>query len=260
MLQFVFKPIFKFFKIFLILWLVLSGVLLFVSDGIIYLDEFSHGVVPRIAFQQEFTKTPSGIDIDMRWLPKASTTQTILYLHGNGGRGAEYVVPMSQNYQVLAPAYPQYGKSGPGLNEKTVLESAVTAYNWLLAKGIPAQNITILGHSLGGAVATFLAAQVKEYKALVLINTFSSMQSMCWRSFTILCGFGNHIWNTANIAPQVTGKVYMFTSLKDEQIPYSEQMLLPQYFTGTSPRIDTITTTGHNDFSLDYILGRIQAS
>ncbi len=75
----------------------------------------------------------------------------------------------------MSPAYPGYHESEGKSTVDSVHETAVLAYEWLVQKkGFAENKITILGHSLGGSPAIYLAAKKPQAKQLVIINTFST--------------------------------------------------------------------------------------
>ena len=87
-------------------------------------------------------------------------------------------------------------------------------------KGFPENKITILGHSLGGSSAIYLASQKPQTKQLVLINTFSSIQSLCFPQYSILCVFNGSVFNSAEQAKEVLLPVRHFAYSGDLDIPF----------------------------------------
>lgn len=96
--------------------------------------------------------------------PEGEADGAVLYLHGGG-----YVACSPRTHRpitsrlahdtglpVLAPRYrlaPEHPFPAP-------LEDAVTAYRWLLARGVPASGIVIAGDSAGGHLAAMLAGEI----------------------------------------------------------------------------------------------------
>lgn len=119
----------------------------------------------------------------------ADDRQVILYLHGNGGarggnhrKGLYNVLAYSDklDYHVLAIDYRGYGDSTP-LSPTTagLVQDASTAYDWLLSQvGGRRDRITVWGHSLGTAIATYLVAQTEpssQPASVVLEAPFNSI-------------------------------------------------------------------------------------
>ncbi|EYC52024.1 alpha/beta hydrolase [Hylemonella gracilis str. Niagara R] len=103
----------------------------------------------------------------------------LLYLHG-----ARYNVVGSAlrarrmqelGFSVLAIDYRGFGKSTAGLpSEASAYEDARAAWDWL-ARQYPDRPRYIFGHSLGGAIAIELAAQVADERGTLVEGTFTSI-------------------------------------------------------------------------------------
>jgi fermentation-respiration switch protein FrsA (DUF1100 family) len=116
------------------------------------------------------------------WVPsKEPRARTLLYLHGNAGNmaaNARHVLRLhSTGLNVFIFDYRGYGDSTGGPpREKLVYEDAQRAWQYLVEeRRIPAADIAIYGHSLGGAVAVELAGKHPEAGALITESTFTSV-------------------------------------------------------------------------------------
>lgn len=103
----------------------------------------------------------------------------LLYLHGarfNVVGSAFRARRMEElGFSVLAIDYRGFGKSTNELpSESTAYEDARAAWDWLGQK-YPGRPRYIFGHSLGGAIAIELAAQVKDEAGTVVEGTFTSI-------------------------------------------------------------------------------------
>ncbi|HSV36513.1 MAG TPA: alpha/beta fold hydrolase [Ramlibacter sp.] len=112
----------------------------------------------------------------------------LLYLHGarwNVQGSSPRIRRMHElGFSVLAIDYRGFGKSSPGLpSEDMAYEDARAAWDWLAAK-YPNRPRYIFGHSLGGAIAIDLAANVQDEKGTIVEGTFTSIpdvaSSMKW--------------------------------------------------------------------------------
>lgn len=75
---------------------------------------------------------------------------------------------------VLAVEYRGFGPNKGKVDEEGFTKDAISAYEYLIKKGIEPQNIGLVGHSLGGAVACKLASQ-KDVCFLVLDSSFNNV-------------------------------------------------------------------------------------
>ncbi len=102
------------------------------------------------------------------WLPqtgvKAAQAPVLLYLHGARWdvRGSAHRMRRMHElgFSVLGVDYRGFGQSTPALpSETSAVEDASAAWHWLAGQWPQAQRF-VFGHSLGGAVAVQLAAQL----------------------------------------------------------------------------------------------------
>ncbi len=92
---------------------------------------------------------------------------TILLFHGNtAARAVPFRITHYLTYtsrfeaNVLAIDYRGYGDSTGTPSELGVKVDARAAWDWLINKGVSPENILIVGHSLGTAVASLLAEEL----------------------------------------------------------------------------------------------------
>lgn len=131
------------------------------------------------------------------WCPTAEGApppgKTILYLHGNAGN-LSFCGEVLANWQrhLNAPAfivdYPGYGRSNGTPSETSCYAAADAAYDWLTqVRGKPAEDLLIVGESLGGGIAVDLASR-RPHGALVLLCPFMSMPEMAQEVYPWLPG------------------------------------------------------------------------
>jgi fermentation-respiration switch protein FrsA (DUF1100 family) len=112
------------------------------------------------------------------WHPASNATVTILHSHGNAEEINDladiFELLVQTNINVLAYDYPGYGLSAGKSTEQGCYQSAETAYAFLTQKkGIPPENIIVLGRSLGSGPACYLAEKY-PVKGLILESAFIS--------------------------------------------------------------------------------------
>lgn len=106
--------------------------------------------------------------------------KTILFCHGNYGNitEREYVIHICQLLKInlIVFDYRGYGDSTGIPTINGIKEDGKRIYEYLIRTGIRPDKIIIWGESLGGIVASWLAARVK-CSQLVLFSTFSTLES-----------------------------------------------------------------------------------
>ena len=116
------------------------------------------------------------------WIPNPGSNRVLLFCHGNYGNISYNTERIrfhhSQGCSVLAFDYRGYGQSsGPSPSEPAIFADAEAAWQYLTStRHIAPHNITICGHSIGGAVAIHLASQHPKVNRLIVESSFTSMR------------------------------------------------------------------------------------
>lgn len=120
------------------------------------------------------------------FIPADNAKWTVLFCRGNGGTLSDWVdaghLFHTIGVNVLLFDYGGYGRSTGKPSESRLYEDGRAAWRWLTEeRKIPANQIVIIGHSIGGGVASQLATEVKP-AALVLQSTFTSLPDIAQES------------------------------------------------------------------------------
>ncbi|KAH7913422.1 Alpha/Beta hydrolase protein [Hygrophoropsis aurantiaca] len=137
----------------------------------------------ELPFPPQSSATKSHIPVALRTHP------TILFFHGNGATRAlstrvRYYSAFSSRLKanVLAIDYRGYGDSEGAPSEVGLATDARAAWDWLMSYGTKAEDILIIGHSLGTAVASSLTVNLSDSgvqpKGTVLMSPFSSIYNL----------------------------------------------------------------------------------
>jgi dienelactone hydrolase len=244
--------------ILVLIWLLGSFYLYTAAPSQIFRTERSMNETLPSGYEQTFINTKQEQAIELWQFDNPRSEQVILYLHGNSGRIPYYFTFLGRQTNVLAPAYPGFGMSPGSPNVNNVYDTALASYDWLVEQGYDEDNITIFGHSLGGTPATYVAKERPNAQQLILVAAFDSIQSMCWDTYSILCAFGRGIFNTAELAKEVTIPVRQYHLRKDTVIPFANGEKLHSYFESTDDKQFTeLSGETHSYFYPEEVFGRL---
>ena len=166
-----------------LVWLVAVGVGFVLQDRLVFAGAaFGLGVdVPDPQTGGWVVRTMPRADAPplTLWTRPGTAPWALLIFHGNRAHPAAYQVhadeAASRGWHVIAPVYRGYAGS-PGTPDAAGVRADVRAA-WTFARrtlGLRADHIVVVGHSLGGALAAGLAAEVPP-RFLVLESTFDSL-------------------------------------------------------------------------------------
>ena len=160
------------------------------------------------------------------YIPSVDSDRVLLFFHGNAGnishRGESIAIFHRLGLNVFIIDYRGYGKSEGKPSESGLYDDALAAWQYLTeTKGFQKDNIVIFGRSLGGVVATYLAAEQKP-GALILESTFSSAKDMASEIFPLIWFLVpmRFEFNCVERIQQVSSPLLVLHSRDDEIIPY----------------------------------------
>jgi fermentation-respiration switch protein FrsA (DUF1100 family) len=139
-------------------------------------DDVGHPV------EEIWLKTPHGQRLHA-WFFAADKSSprarfAVLFCHGNGGnltsRPGYYRAILDTGVNLLTFDYRGYGLSDGEPSEPGTYADAGVAYHWLRARGFVPEQILVWGESLGGGIASHLAA-TEPVGGLALQSTFTSI-------------------------------------------------------------------------------------
>jgi len=243
------------------LYVAYAGVMYFGQDGIIFPGVvLPHAAAPGPqdpAVEQVWAATPDGDRVEAWYQPGRGCTPehpgpAIMYFHGNyvlvdkAWWIAEHAVPAGMSTLVME--YRGYGRAGGTPSQAGIVADAVWFHDWLTARPeVDAQRIVYQGASLGGAVATALAAERKP-AALVLECTFTSMRSLA-HTYGLPGFLCRYPFDTDRVLPTLGIPIAIFHGRRDLKIPVSHGRRLHALAPGSRY---TELDCGHNGFYNDW--------
>lgn len=195
--------------------------------------------------------TADGERLDAWFVPKAQARGVVLILHGNAGNISHRIDTIAMfhrlGYSVLIFDYRGYGRSTGHPSEAGLYRDAETAWTHLTRqRGIAPGRIVLFGESLGGAVATWLAARERP-GALVLSSVFASARELAadlypWLPTRWLLRLQ---YDTLAALAKVRCPVLVAHSLDDDIIPFRHGQML--FEAAPAPKAFLQLAGGHND-------------
>jgi hypothetical protein len=137
-------------------------------------DEFS------LEYEDVTFETSDGLKLSGWFLPAVGRPKgTVVHFHGNAENISAHVTLSMwlvwNDYNVLIFDYRGYCESEGKVTRAGTIRDGHAALDYVLARDdVDPERIFAFGQSLGGAVATVVAAEREEFRAVVLDSTFSS--------------------------------------------------------------------------------------
>ena len=196
-------------------------------------------------------ETSDGERLNAWWVPAESPRGAVLLLHGNAGNIShriEYALMFRRlGYSTLLLDYRGYGKSSGAPSEQGTYEDAESAWRWLTTtRRVPEREIVVFGESLGGGVASWVAAR-HPVRALILASTFTSAVDLGSELYPFLPVrlVSRFRYDTLTRLRDVRAPVLVVHSPQDEIIPFSHGRRL--FEAAREPKAMLQLSGGHND-------------
>lgn len=195
--------------------------------------------------------TSDGETLHAWWVPATDARGTVLFFHGNAGNIShrlDYLLMFHRlRYSILVVDYRGYGRSTGSPSEEGTYRDAEAAWDYLRnARQAEARHLVLAGESLGGAVATWLAARIGP-RAVLLFSTFTSATDLGAEIYWFLpvrlisrLGYDN-LGNLKRIA----SPVFVAHSRDDDIVPYAHGRKL--FDAAGEPKAFLDMRGGHNE-------------
>ncbi len=223
---------------------------------------------PKFLYQptRELNYNPSDIDLEYEditfssqdgvrlngwYVPAENAFYTVLFCHGNGGNISHRLDTLNILNELGLNSfvfdYRGYGKSRGKPTEQGTYLDAHAAYLWLTeVRNIPPEKIIIFGRSLGGSIASHLAAKVDE-AGLLLESTFTSFVDMGKKFYPYMpvTLFAAFAYRTIDYVNKANCPVLVIHSRTDELVPFEFSLRL--YDAAKEPKNFIEIEGSHND-------------
>jgi len=212
-------------KRFLLYYLLLTALVFCFQRDVMYFPKKDTAAEFQAAVAEHFggkAQVISGFDAIV--VEPAEPKGTVIWYHGNGGNGYHRSILkdvfLQRGYRLVLAEYPGYAARGGSPSEDALVSDAKRLHDEVL-KRYPDQPVTLLGESLGSAVATQVAAHAKTPPAaLVLITPFTNMTDVAsrrMRAFPVELLLKDRYWSDREL-PGYHGPVHIMVSEKDDLV------------------------------------------
>jgi len=195
-------------------------------------------------------ETSDGVSVH-GWFVPGDSSRVLLYFHGNAGNISHRVYSVRDFHDlglsVFIIDYRGYGKSAGKPSERGLYRDGQAAWQYLTEdRGIAHENIILFGRSLGGSVASWLAAREKP-GALIVESSFTSVPDIArdvypWLPVRWLSRLRH---STRDEVAKATCPVLVVHSRDDEIIPFHHGETI--YDAANEPKQFLEIRGGHND-------------
>ena len=176
-------------------------------------------------FEEVTVTTADGVDLFGWALPRDDSERWLVYFHGQGQDISHYLSVTTQlvglSFNVLTLDYRGYGRSDGVPSEAGLYADAQAAYDYLLQRGVPPDNIVLYGYSLGTGVAVDLASRV-TVGAVVLEAAYTSLDAAAKSLYRLPSGLLRNRFESDLKIGGVTAPTLFIHASDDRLIPVAQ--------------------------------------
>ena len=249
-------PITRLIIVVVVAYVALVAVVWLLQDRFIFFPQTGREIVSTpsergVPYDDVVIATRDGQKLNAWWVPADSARGAVLLFHGNAGNIShriDYALMFRRlGYSTLLVDYRGYGRSTGTPTEEGTYIDADTAWRWLTnTQRVPERHIVLFGESLGGGVASWLAAR-HEVRALILASTFTSAVDLGSELYPFLpVRFVSRIrYDTIRRLRDVRAPVLVIHSPDDDIVPFRHGRRL--FDAARDPKAMLEVAGGHND-------------
>jgi fermentation-respiration switch protein FrsA (DUF1100 family) len=239
-----------------LIYAALAALIFFVQPKLVYYPEIGRGITETphssgLIYESVEVETADGERLHGWFVPAPDAKATVLFFHGNAGNISHRIGYLSMfyrlGYNTFIFDYRGYGESSGKPTEQGTYRDAVAAWQYITEKkAIPPADVVLFGESLGGAIASWLAAR-EIPGVLVLVSAFTSVPDMGAQLYPYLPirRLSRFEYNTLEHLKDVTCPVFVAHSLQDEIVPFAQGRAV--YEAARNPKQFLELQGGHND-------------
>jgi uncharacterized protein len=233
-------------KILVVSYFLFALILYFFQRRFLYFPQKNAGVVSAKKLEVR-----NGETVLRGWVINEGKENAILYYGGNA-ESIEYNIPFFKDifdkYTVYLLNYRGYGMSDGTPTEPVLHKDAIHIYDEINDKH---NKISLIGRSLGTAVATYVASK-RHVDRLVLITPFDSISKVAQQIYWMYPMFLllKDKFESDRCIKDITAETMIIAAENDEVIPRKRTEALISKFKPEKLTVKIIKGTGHNSISM----------
>jgi fermentation-respiration switch protein FrsA (DUF1100 family) len=204
-----------------------------------------------LSYKSVSFKAPDGVRLSGWFIPADSPRGVVIFCHGNAGNISHRLESIEIFHRLRLSTF-IFDYRGYGMSEGTPSEQGSYldmkgAWNYLIEhEGLAPSDIILIGRSLGGAVAAWLARQHTP-KALIIESTFTSAPDLAGELYfylpvKLLCRYK---YNALAAIREVRCPVLIVHSQEDEIVPFRHGRIL--FDAANEPKTFLEISGSHNE-------------
>jgi len=235
-------------------YLLVAIIMYFYQDKMVFVPSRNNVLTPDeigLEFEEVRLQVSEQESIHGWYFPVDTSASTVLFCYGNAGNKSRrttsilFFTELGVNLAIFD--YRGYGQSDGSPGEQNCYDDVKKVYDWLVnEKNIPPAKIIIFGRSLGGAIATELAARV-QCAGLIVESSFTNIAQISQLMFPYF--FADKLtkfsFDTIAKIRNINCPLLVTHSTDDELIPFSMGQQL--FEKGAEPKYFFEFTGRHND-------------
>jgi len=228
----------------LVIYFTLGALLFVIQRSLIY---FPRGSIEHGYPELEFSNQGQVIKVIVI---NGGQQKALLYFGGNAevvAYNASDFTRALPDFSVYLVNYRGYGGSSGYPNEQALYSDALVICDELSQQHA---SISVIGRSLGGGIATYLAAH-RDISQLVLVTPFDSIEAVAQARFPLypMKYLLRDKYNSAARSQHIKAKVLLVIAERDQVIQRVHSDKLLEAYARLSPQVEIIKHADHNDIS-----------
>jgi len=228
-------------------------VLLYVLQDRFLFNPLTNDAALSKRFKEQRVDIPGPESIIEGWWvnnPNSQSSAVLLYFGGNGEDilySAEDARSLNAR-RMLVTNYRGYGTRAGKPSQQALFDDALASYDYAVKQPqVAAENVFVMGRSLGSGVATFVAAN-RPVRGVILITPYDSIASVAqdmypWVPVKWLL---RNKFPADTFAPAIKSPVLIIAGSEDKVIPPTHAQHLHAVWAGPK-KIEVLSGAGHND-------------